>query len=151
MLTVLLNLILAGLSKFLNLLTSVDPALRTPIAISFGAVPGALSRYYLTLWSARWLGTGFPYGTFLINLTGALVMGFFVTFTLERTITAPDLRLLIAVGFLGSYTTFSTYTLDTMTLARGGNVGSSLFYWAGSAVLGVVCVELGSGLARRLL
>lgn len=151
MLSALMNFLLAGLGKGLDLLTSVDPAIRAPIAVSLGAIPGALSRYYITLWTAQWFGTGFPYGTFLINLTGALVMGFFVTFTLERSITAPELRLLVAVGFLGSYTTFSTYALDTLTLARGGNTGLSLLYWAGSAALGVVCVALGSNLARRLL
>ncbi len=151
MLAVVLNFLLAGFGKTLNLFNSIDPAIRAPMAVSLGAISGALSRYYLTVLSSQWFGTNFPYGTFFINLTGALVMGFFVTFTLERTITSPDLRLLIAVGFLGSYTTFSTYALDSMTLLRTGNYGLSLFYWAGSAALGVVCLELGSFLARRLL
>ncbi len=128
----------------------IDPAIRTPIAISLGAIPGALSRYYLTKLASQWFGVAFPYGTFLINLTGALLMGFFVTFTLERSISSPDLRLLIAVGFLGSYTTFSTYALDTKTLLSTGNSQLSLFYWAGSALLGVIFLELGSWLARRL-
>jgi fluoride exporter len=130
-------------------LTSVDPSVRAPLAIALGAVPGALSRYYLTLLFTRWLGTSFPYGTFFINLTGALAMGFFVTLTLERAIQSPDLRLLIAVGFLGSYTTFSTYTLDTSVLLRNGTYGFGLFYWAGSAVLGVIGLEIGGWLARR--
>lgn len=135
----------------LNGFASIDPAVRAPIAIALGAVPGALSRYYLTVLCANWFGTTFPWGTFLINLTGALVMGFFATFTLERMINVPDLRLLVAVGFLGSYTTFSTYALDTGNLLRGGNYASSLLYWAGSALLGVVCLEIGSVLARRIL
>ncbi|CAA9570432.1 Fluoride ion transporter CrcB [uncultured Synechococcales cyanobacterium] len=134
----------------MDLLASVDPLIRAPLAISFGAVPGALSRYYLTLLFARWLGTSFPYGTLIINLSGALVMGFFVTLTLERAITAPDLRLLIAVGFLGSYTTFSTYALDTSMLLRTGGQDYALLYWAGSAILGVLGLELGSALARKL-
>lgn len=150
MLASLLNSVWAGLSKILGLLISIDPAIRAPVAIALGAVPGALCRYYLNLWFTRWLGTGFPFGTFLINLTGALAMGFFVTLTLERTITSPDLRLLIAVGFLGSYTTFSTYALDTDTLFRNGTFGYGLFYWAGSAALGVISLEIGSFLAKRL-
>lgn len=97
----ILNFLLSGLGKSLSLLTSVDPAIRAPIAISLGAIPGALSRYYVTLFFAQWLGTSFPYGTFVINITGALVMGFFVTLTLERTITSPDLRLMVAVGVFG--------------------------------------------------
>jgi fluoride exporter len=146
----LLNSVSDGLSKTLGLLVSVDPAIRAPMAIVLGAVPGALCRYYLNLLFTRWLGTGFPFGTFFINLTGALVMGFFVTLTLERAITSPDLRLLVAVGFLGSYTTFSTYALDAGTLLRNGSFSSGLFYWAGSAALGVISLEIGSLLAKRL-
>ncbi|WP_337251829.1 fluoride efflux transporter FluC [Scytonema sp. HK-05] len=64
--------------------------------------------------------------------------------------TSADLRLLIPVGFLGSYTTFSTYSLDTTTLLQTANYGIALFYWMTSVALGVVCVELGSFLARKL-
>ncbi len=149
MLDVVLNLLLAGVGKIWTLVASIDPMLRTPIAISLGAIPGALSRYYMTLLASRWFGSTFPYGTFFINLTGAIFMGFFVTFTLERAITSPDLRLLVAVGFLGSYTTFSTYTLDSKSLLSSGNYQLFLLYWLGSAVLGVICLELGSLLARK--
>ncbi len=138
------------LGKILAFLIDLDPKIRAPLAISLGAIPGALSRYYLTLFCARWLGTGFPYGTFLTNITGALVMGFFVTLTLERTITSPELRLLLAVGFLGSYTTFSTYALDTSILLQSGNKGLAMLYWLGSATLGVLGLEIGSFLARKL-
>lgn len=130
---------------------SIEPQFRAPLAVSLGAIPGALSRYYLTLLFTRWLGISFPYGTFVINLTGALIMGFFVTLTLERAIASPDLRLLIAVGFLGSYTTFSTYALDTANLLRSGLRELALFYWLGSAVLGLVALEVGSFIARKLL
>jgi fluoride exporter len=139
-----------GLGKTLSVLTTVNPEIRAPIAIVLGAIPGALSRYYLTLLFVRWLGTGFPYGTFAINITGALIMGFFVTLSLERTITSPDLRLLITVGFLGSFTTFSTYALDSSMLVRSGNKTMALFYWLGSAVIGYVSLEIGSFLARKI-
>jgi len=136
--------------KAIAQLARLDPELRGAIAVSLGAIPGALSRYYLTLICARWFGTQFPYGTFLINLSGALIMGFFITWSLERAIAAPELRLLVAVGFLGSYTTFSTYALDTAMLLQTGNRGLTLLYWMGSAVLGWVALEIGSFLARRL-
>ncbi|WP_460206216.1 fluoride efflux transporter FluC [Scytonema sp. NUACC21] len=84
-------------------------------------------------------------------LYGSVCSASLYFWTLEKTIASHDLRLLVAVGFLGSYTTFSTYSLDTMALLQTGNYGTALFYWMGSAVLGVVCVELGSFLARRLL
>jgi fluoride exporter len=142
--------LLASIGKIWGLFASIDPNLRTPIAISLGAIPGALGRYYLTKLTTQWFGTSFPYGTFLINLTGAFTMGFFVTFTLDRALASPDLRLLVAVGFLGSYTTFSTYALDTKSLLATGNYQLSLFYWAGSAVLGVVSVQFGSWLASKL-
>ncbi|MBW4580805.1 MAG: fluoride efflux transporter CrcB [Tildeniella nuda ZEHNDER 1965/U140] len=134
----------------LGLVSAIDPALRAPLAVSLGAIPGALSRYYLTLAFARWLGASFPYGTFVINITGSLVMGFFITLTLERMMTSPELRLLVATGFLGSYTTFSSYELDTFNLLQAGNRSLALVYWLGSAVLGFVGLEFGNLLARRL-
>jgi CrcB protein len=126
-----------------------QPALRSPIAISLGAIAGALSRYYLTLWFAQRFGTAFPYGTFFINLTGCLAMGFFATFALERLPTIPpDIKLLVTTGFLGAYTTFSTYGLESTTLLRVRNFSTFTFYWAGSAILGIICIQLGVILAR---
>lgn len=137
-----------------------EPNLRALIAISLGAIAGALSRYYLTLWFAQTFGSGFPFGTFFINLTGCVGMGFFTTLATERIAdVAPEVRLLVAVGFLGSYTTFSTYGLDSLNLLRSATKISPLelrslapiaFYWAGSAVLGVVGVGLGMTLAQKL-
>ena len=96
-----------------------DPNFRAPLAISLGAIAGALSRYYLTLWFAQRFGTAFPYGTFFINLTGCLIMGFFITFSLERVaIISPEVRLMVTTGFLGAYTTFSTYGLESNNLLR---------------------------------
>jgi fluoride exporter len=126
-----------------------QPEIRAAIAISLGAIAGALTRYHLSLWFARRLGTAFPYGTFFINLTGCLVMGFFTTLVLERfTTLSPDVRLVVAVGFLGSYTTFSTYGLDTIMLLHSGQIGFAWFYAVGSAVLGIIGVQLGIILAR---
>lgn len=126
-----------------------QPAVRNPIAISFGAIAGALSRYYLSLWFAQRFGVGFPYGIFFINLTGCFAMGFFVTLALERVaMISPEVRLLVAVGFLGSYTTFSTYGLDTITLLRNRTFVEAGLYWAGSAILGILSVQLGVVLAR---
>jgi fluoride exporter len=127
----------------------LEPTLRTPIAIVIGAVPGALSRYYLTGFCREWFGTTFPYGTFLINLSGAFVMGLFSTYIMKHTEVSAELRLLVAVGFLGSYTTFSTYTLDTSLLLKGGSLGQGFFYWIGSAVLGWIGLEGGSAIAQR--
>jgi fluoride exporter len=143
-------LFLNGLSQIQSGLGAINAELRIPMAIALGAIPGALCRYYLTRWCMQWFGAGFPFGTFIINLSGALVMGFFATFTMEKAIASPDLRALVAIGFLGSYTTFSTYALDTANLLHSGQWVKSLIYWGGSAVLGVVCLELGSAMARKI-
>ncbi|MEP0818583.1 fluoride efflux transporter CrcB [Trichocoleus sp. FACHB-46] len=136
---------------FMGLLVFQDPALRTPIAISLGAIAGALSRYYLTVWFTQRFGTSFPYGTFVINLTGCLGMGFFSTLVLERIVAiSSELRLLVATGFLGAYTTFSTYGLETVSLLRNQNLWYAGLYGVGSAVLGVVSIQLGTILARGL-
>lgn len=128
----------------------LSQAIRGPIAISLGAIAGALSRYYLTLEVSQWLGTAFPLGTFLVNLSGAFAMGLFATLTLERTIILPELRLMIAVGFLGSFTTFSSYELESEQLLVTRSLTVTSLYWLGSAILGVICLELGTYLARRL-
>ncbi|MEG4109497.1 fluoride efflux transporter CrcB [Microcoleus sp. S13_C5] len=118
--------------------------LTIPLAIAVGAVPGALCRFFLTEWTKAKFGTKFPIGTFVINLTGCLAMGFF--FTLSKGITdyPKELDLLIRTGFLGSYTTFSTYGFDTLTLGRSGQKGATAFYWAGSAILGLIAVIISS-------
>ncbi|MGB3691631.1 MAG: fluoride efflux transporter CrcB [Spirulinaceae cyanobacterium] len=123
--------------------------IRHPIAISLGAIAGSLSRYYLGIWLGQILGTNFPYGTLAINLTGCFGMGFFVTLASERIATiSPELGLLVAVGFLGSYTTFSTYELDTVNLLRSTTVQIAILYWLGSAILGLISIQLGSILAK---
>lgn len=127
-----------------------NSALRVPLLISLGAIAGALSRYYFTLLCTQWFGLAFPYGTFFINLSGAFGMGYFTTIALERIALPADLRFLIAVGFLGSYTTFSTYELDTARLITTHSEAIAIFYWLGTATLGILCAELGCLLARRL-
>lgn len=128
-----------------------DVVLLPVLAIAVGAVPGALSRYYLTEFCKRVIGTNFPYGTFIINFTGCLLMGFF--FTLFKGIKGfpSEIDLLVRTGFLGSYTTFSTYGYDTLTLWRNGQHCATIFYWVGSAVLAVVGIMLGRYLAGLIV
>ncbi|NET54877.1 MAG: fluoride efflux transporter CrcB [Symploca sp. SIO2E6] len=128
-----------------------QPEVRHPLAVSLGAIGGALSRYYLYLWCAQQFGNSFPYGTLLVNLTGSFLMGFFVTLALERVVPiSPELRLLIAVGFLGSYTTFSSYELDTFNLLKVSHWHLAIVYWAGSAFFGACSLYLGIIVARFL-
>ncbi len=118
------------------------------LAIAAGAVPGALSRYHITEWTKTKFGTKFPYGTFMINLTGCLAMGFFYTISQGITAYPKELDLMIRTGFLGSYTTFSTYGFDTLSLWRNKETFPTAFYWAGSAILGLGAVMVGVALAN---
>lgn len=121
----------------------------TPVSISAGAVVGALGRYYANqFWVAR-QGTGFPYGTMFVNLTGALGIGFAATVLAQGL--SPQLSNALLVGFLGAYTTFSTYVLDIGNLRRQNANGMVLLYGLGTPLLGFVLVELGRLLALGYL
>jgi len=126
----------------------VSPSLRVPFAVALGAIGGSLSRYYLSLWFAERFGPSFPYGTLIINLSGCVVMGWFMTVAMERPEISPEIRLLFGVGFLGSYTTFSTYELDTFSLWQQHRFATGLVYWLGSCLFGALAMEIGILLAR---
>jgi len=90
------------------------------VIVSIGAVVGANARWILSRYAAKLLGPVFPYGTLIINLTGSLIVGFFITWTTERVLADPRWRLFIVVGFCGAFTTFSSYAFETMTYFEQG-------------------------------
>lgn len=81
--------------------------------IAVGAIVGASARYFLSGYVARTFSSTFPYGTLIINITGSLLLGFFLVWTEERVLLDPRWRLLVAIGFCGSYTTFSSYAFES--------------------------------------
>ena len=96
------------------------------LAISVAAIVGANLRYLLSRFAARELGPVFPYGTLGINLVGSFIVGFFVVWTTERALVDPRWRLLVIVGFCGSFTTFSSYAYETMSYFETGQWGLML-------------------------
>ncbi len=121
------------------------------LAIAIGAIPGAITRYYLTWWCKSAIGNNFPYGTFIINITGCLLMGFLFTLFAGIPGFPKEVDLMTRTGFLGSYTTFSTYGFDTLMLSRSGNPARTSFYWAGSVIFGVIGIQLGILLAHLIV
>jgi CrcB protein len=118
--------------------------------IAVGAALGANARYMIGLWAGDKLGVVFPFGTTIVNITGALMLGFVLELSTDRLLTSPEARLLVATGFLGSYTTFSTYMVESVNLMRQGSLFLGVVNVAGEAALGLVFAMLGIFLARTL-
>jgi CrcB protein len=118
--------------------------------ISLGAVLGANSRYFLSRLVARHFDPAFPYGTLLINVTGSLVLGFFMIWTTERVLADPRWRLLIAIGFCGSYTTFSSYAFETLAYFEQGHWTLLAANFISNNLLSLAAVLAGAMLARAL-
>jgi len=89
--------------------------------ISVGAVLGANLRYFVSKVVTRFSDAAFPFGTLLINVTGSMLLGFFLVWTTERVLADPMWRLLVAIGFCGAYTTFSSYAFETMSYFEQGH------------------------------
>lgn len=90
------------------------------LIISLGAIVGANARYLISRFAAKELGPVFPYGTLFINVSGSLIVGFFMIWAAERVLVDPRWRLLIVVGFCGAFTTFSSYAFETMAYFEQG-------------------------------
>lgn len=122
---------------------------RIPTAISFGAVGGALTRYYLGLAVTRWVGTAFPWATLTINVSGSLAIDYLATWFTTTAGVPREIQLMALVGFVSSYTTFSTYGLETVRLWQDQRPLAALGYVILSEGLGVAAVCLGMILGRR--
>jgi len=120
------------------------------LAISLGAIVGANLRYWMSRYAARVLGPVFPYGTLSINVLGSFVLGFFLVWTTERVMVDPRWRLLIAVGFCGGYTTFSSYAYETMVFFEQGQWTLMAANFVANSLLACLAVLAGMALARVL-
>jgi CrcB protein len=118
--------------------------------IGLGGILGANMRFALGRWFTRRWETTFPLGTFVINITGAFVIGFLMALLGERFISDPRWRLFAVVGFLGSYTTFSTFTYDIYQLADRSQWSMATLYLVGSNLVGVAGCVAGVALGKAV-
>ena len=121
--------------------------LRALLCVGAGGFCGAIARYAIGLFVDARLGTPFPVATLLINVTGSFVLGV-LSGALEFSSAPPELRLAIGVGFLGAYTTFSTFTYETLRLVEAGDGVLAFGYVAASLVIGLAAAMLGLALGR---
>jgi CrcB protein len=118
--------------------------------ISIGAVAGASARFFISRFVARSVTASFPYGTLLINVTGSFILGLFLIWSTERALPDPRWRLLIAIGFCGSYTTFSSYAFESFSLFEQGHY---MLFASNVLVSNVLClagVLAGAVIARSI-
>jgi len=118
------------------------------LIISIGAIFGANARYLISRWAAKLMGPVFPYGTLVINVTGSVIVGFFMIWASERVLLDPRWRLLVVVGFCGAFTTFSSYAYETMAYFEQGQWALMLANFATNNLLCLAGALAGMALAR---
>jgi CrcB protein len=120
------------------------------LLVAIGGALGTISRYLLGGWIQSHTGSTFPWSTFIINVSGAFLIGIVLGFV-ERGILPANARLLLATGVLGGYTTFSTFSLETMSLLISGSKGMALLNTIGQTVIGLIAVFSGLILVRSVM
>ena len=120
------------------------------LAVGAGGAIGSMARYLIAGWVQGPAWTGFPYGIFIVNVTGGFIMGVFTEVMALRFNVSPVMRAFLTTGILGGYTTFSTFSLEAAMLIERHNYGQASFYIAGSAVLSVVALFAGLWFTRMI-
>ncbi len=127
-----------------------DDSDMTLVFIAVGGAAGAVSRYLVQGWVEQLTGGRFPWGTFAVNITGSFLLGLVFALSIDRAVLAPEIRVPLMVGFIGSYTTFSTLMLESWRLVEEGDVVFMLGNIFGSIVVGMIAVVAGLALGRYL-
>jgi CrcB protein len=119
------------------------------LAVGGAGCLGSMLRYFVATACARFFGTAFPIGTFVINIGGSFFLGWFLTVIGTRVAVSDTTRLAIAVGFTGAFTTFSTLMYESNSLIEDGSEMKAIFNLMGSLLIGLMAVRLGMALASR--
>ena len=120
------------------------------LIISIGAVFGANCRWLISRWAAKFISPLFPFGTLFINVTGSFIVGFFMIWSTQRVLLDPRWRLLIAVGFCGAFTTFSSFAFETMAYFQQGQWMMMTANFVSNNLLCLGAALAGMALARVL-
>ena len=127
-----------------------EEALQKYLLIGIGGALGTIARYWVGSTIGSRMGIRFPYGTLVVNITACLVLGFTLTYMGKRADLNPAWRFLLPVGFIGAYSTFSTYEWETLSTIRSGAFALAALYAVGSLVVGLAAVWCGAALAEAL-
>lgn len=122
----------------------------TLVVIAAGGAAGALARHSVNSWAAAAFGLGFPWGTVIVNIAGSFLMGLLAGAAAHGLPMFPHARTLIATGFLGAFTTFSTFSLDAVSLWQRGEMVWAALYVGGSVAMGILGLLGGLMVARMM-
>jgi len=120
------------------------------MVIALGGALGAVARYGISGWVQGWMNTTFPLGTLVVNVTGSFLLGLSL-YLLESTAPTTEMRSFVTIGFLGAFTTFSTFSYEAVVLLQGGEWARGGLYVGGSLVLGLAGLLMGLGLGSFVL
>ena len=116
--------------------------------VALGGAVGATMRYGVNVGAVHYLGHGYPWGTMIVNILGSLLMGAMIGRFAQMDYVSPELKTLLTTGFLGAFTTFSTFSLDFITLSERGEFVQAAAYVLGSVLLGILALALGLWMMR---
>ncbi|SMB90655.1 CrcB protein [Desulfonispora thiosulfatigenes DSM 11270] len=122
----------------------------TYLYVAIGGSLGAVSRYLLSNWVNNKAQSIFPFGTFSVNMIGSFIIGVFYIVSMERLV-SPELKLIISVGFLGAFTTFSTFSLETLNLMRENHILTAFINIGLSIIIGLIAAWLGIIIGKLLV
>jgi CrcB protein len=120
------------------------------VLIALGGAAGATARYLVDTWITERAASPFPWGTFVVNVSGSLILGILFALAIERDVLPASIRGPVLIGFIGAYTTFSTLMLESWRLIEGGSVGLGLANLVGSSVIGMVALVGGLMIGRAV-